>query len=284
MDILIRIILISFFLLSASCNPQNTVELSNIENDNFESVEIDLINSGNSKLSFLALGDSYTIGEGVNENERWPNQFVEVAYENGLDFEKPEIIAETGWKTFDLLNAISHTNFTQKYDYVSLLIGVNNQFNSRSIDEFEEDLNKLIDKMNSLKKSNGNIIIISIPDWGYTPFGNSYNREEISSEINLFNNSLITFANSYGLKYVDVTEISRRALNESNLLASDNLHPSGLMYLEWAKKIYETWDRLEKLAKKLDLKDKLKKFKSEFIYPDDKLYFDGILLVYYQKN
>ena len=241
MDILIRIILISFFLLSVSCNPQNTVELSNIENDNFESVEIDLINSGNSKLSFLALGDSYTIGEGVNENERWPNQFVEVAYENGLDFEKPEIIAETGWKTFDLLNAIGQTNFTQKYDYVSLLIGVNNQFNSRSIDEFEEDLNKLIDKMNSLKKSNGNIIIISIPDWGYTPFGNSYNREEISSEINLFNNSLITFANSYGLKYVDVTEISRRALNESNLLASDNLHPSGLMYLEWAIKIYEFW-------------------------------------------
>ena len=241
MDILIRIIIISFFLLSVSCNPQNTVELSNIENDNFESVEIDLINSGDSKLSFLALGDSYTIGEGVNENERWPNQFVEVAYENGLDFEKPEIIAETGWKTFDLLNAISQTNFTQKYDYVSLLIGVNNQFNSRSIDEFEEDLNKLMDKMNSLKKSNGNIIIISIPDWGYTPFGNSYNREKISSEINLFNNSLITFANSYGLKYVDVTEISRRALNESNLLASDNLHPSGLMYLEWAKKIYETW-------------------------------------------
>ena len=241
MDILIIIILISFFLLSVSCNPQNTVELSNIENDNFESVEIDLINSGNSKLSFLALGDSYTIGEGVNENERWPNQFVEVAYENGLDFEKPEIIAETGWKTFDLLNAISQTNFTQKYDYVSLLIGVNNQFNSRSIDEFEEDLNKLMDKINSLKKSNGNIIIISIPDWGYTPFGNSYNREKISSEINLFNNSLITFANSYGLKYVDVTEISRRAINESNLLASDNLHPSGLMYLEWAKKIYETW-------------------------------------------
>ena len=100
-----------------------------------------------------------------------------------------------------------------------------------------------MDKMNSLKKSNGNIIIVSIPDWGYTPFGSKtkYNREVISSEINLFNNSLINFANSNGLKYVDVTDISRRALNESNLLASDNLHPSGLMYLEWAKKIYETW-------------------------------------------
>ena len=245
MDIFIRSILVSIFLLSLSCNPQNTAEndinYSIIENENFESNEIDLINSSISKFSFLALGDSYTIGEGVNENERWPNQFVEVAYENGLDFEKPEIIAETGWKTYDLLNAISQTNFTQKYDYVSLLIGVNNQFNSRPIDEFEEDLNKLMDKMNSLKKSNGNIIIVSISDWGYTPFGNSYNREEISSEINLFNNSLMTFANSYGLKYVDITEISRRALNESNLLASDNLHPSGLMYLEWAKKIYETW-------------------------------------------
>ena len=245
MDIFLRSILISNFLLSVSCNLENTVEnnieYSIIENDNYESNEIDLINASNSKFSFLALGDSYTIGEGVNENERWPNQFIEVAYENGLDFAKPKIVAETGWKTYDLLNAISQTNFTQKYDYVSLLIGVNNQFNSRSIDEFEEDLSKLMDKMNSLKKSNGNIIIVSIPDWGYTPFGNSYNREVISSEINLFNNSLINFANSNGLKYVDVTEISRRALNESNLLASDNLHPSGLMYLEWAKKIYETW-------------------------------------------
>ena len=245
MEIFLRSILISNFLLSVSCNLENTVESnienSVIENDNYESNEIDLINSSNSKFSFLALGDSYTIGEGVNENERWPNQFTEVAYKNGLDFAKPKIVAETGWKTYDLLNAISQTNFTQKYDYVSLLIGVNNQFNSRSIDEFEEDLDKLMDKMNSLKKSNGNIIIISIPDWGYTPFGNSYNREVISSEINLFNNSLINFANINGLKYVDVTEISRRALNESNLLASDNLHPSGLMYLEWAKKIYETW-------------------------------------------
>jgi len=245
MNIFLKNTLIFIFLLTISCNPQNSlendVEYSNIENDNFELNEIDKVNSNTSKLSFLALGDSYTIGEGVNENERWPNQFVEIANENGLEIEKPEIIAQTGWKTYDLLNAISQTNFTQKYDYVSLLIGVNNQFNSRSIDEFKEDLNKILDKINSLKKNNGNIIIISIPDWGYTPFGNSYNRESISSEINLFNNNLINFANFNGLKYVDVTEISRRALNESNLIASDNLHPSGLMYLEWAKKIYETW-------------------------------------------
>ena len=157
MDIFIRSILVSIFLLSLSCNPQNTAEndinYSNIENENFESNEIDLINSSISKFSFLALGDSYTIGEGVNENERWPNQFVEVAYENGLDFEKPVIIAETGWKTYDLLNAIKSSNLSVKYDFISLLIGVNNQFNSRPLSEFEDDLNEILTEINYLKKA-----------------------------------------------------------------------------------------------------------------------------------
>ena len=97
-------------------------------------------------LSLLALGDSYTIGEGVNEEERWPNQFVQVAYENGIDFLTPRIIAMTGWKTYDLINEIESSNFEKKYDYVSLLIGVNNQFNSRSINEFEDDLRQTINQ------------------------------------------------------------------------------------------------------------------------------------------
>ena len=181
--------------------------------------------------SFLALGDSYTIGEGVNGDQRWPNQFVDIAYFNGVEIDQPIIIAETGWKTYDLLNEIKQTNFTKKYDYISLLIGVNNQFNSRPIDEFEEDLEKLMDE----------ITIISIPDWGSSPYGIGYDRNQISNEINLFNNSLKNFANIYGLKYVDVTEISRRAINEPNLIAGDNLHPSGVMYLEWAKKIFNVW-------------------------------------------
>ena len=204
-------------------------------------LEDNLSNSLESSYSFIALGDSYTIGEGVNENERWPNQFVDVAYENGVDFDQPIIIAETGWKTYDLLNAINQTNFTKKYDYVSLLIGVNNQFNSRSIYEFEEDLDKIMDKIDIIRKNNGSTIIISIPDWGYTPFADSYNRDTISYEINLFNKSLKNFADKNDIKYVDVTEISRKTLTEDDLLASDNLHPNGLMYLEWAKKIYEKW-------------------------------------------
>ena len=191
--------------------------------------------------SFIALGDSYTIGEGVNEDERWPNQFIDFAYENGIEFDQPVIIAETGWKTFDLINAINQTNFTKKFDYISLLIGVNNQFNSRPIDEFEEDLNKLMNEMKSIKKNDGSIVIISIPDWGYTPYGESSDMGDISEQINLFNSSLRKFAYTNGLKYVDVTQISRRGINEPDLITKDSLHPSGIMYLEWAKKIYNIW-------------------------------------------
>ena len=245
MQILKRGIFLSIFLLSASCETQNSSDdqiiTNDIEKDNSKLNEIDIINSSVSKFSFLALGDSYTIGEGVEESKRWPNQFIEIANEKGLYFEKPKIIAKTGWKTYDLLNAINETNFNKKYDYVSLLIGVNNQFNSRSIYEFEEDLDKIMDKIDIIRKKNGSTIIISIPDWGYTPFAESYNRDTISYEINLFNKSLKNFADKNDIKYVDVTEISRKTLNEDDLLASDNLHPNGLMYFEWAKKIYEKW-------------------------------------------
>ena len=200
------------------------------------------INSlSDSPFSFIALGDSYTIGEGVNVEDRWPNQFVDLANENGFDFDQPVIIAETGWKTYDLLDSINQTNFSSKYDYISLLIGVNNQFNSRPIHEFEEDLNKLMDEMNRIKKDDGSIIIISIPDWGYTPYAESVEMSDISEKIDLFNSSLMKFAAINDLKYVDVTEISRRAINEPNLITDDNLHPSETMYLEWANKIYNIW-------------------------------------------
>ena len=237
-----------FFLLTVmigcTSNTNYNDEDLNIDRDNLSNtlaVEDNLNTPRESPYSFIALGDSYTIGEGVNEDERWPNQFVDVAYENGVDFDQPMIIAETGWKTYDLLNAINQTNFTKKYDYISLLIGVNNQFNSRPIDEFEEDLNKLMDEMKRIKKNDGSIIIISIPDWGYTPFGESSDMSDISEQINLFNSSLRKFATTNGLKYVDVTEISRRGINEPDLITNDNLHPSGIMYLEWAKKIYNIW-------------------------------------------
>lgn len=241
--------LLKLFLLLvilSACNTSGTLDndiliTDNSESNIIENQELNNESTNQGPLSLLALGDSYTIGEGVNEDERWPNQFVQEAYENGIDFLSPRIIAETGWKTYDLINGIESSNFEKKYDYVSLLIGVNNQFNSRSINEFENDLDKLLVKIKNLKKKDGSVIIISIPDWGSSPYGIGYDRNEISNEINLFNNSLKKFANINSLKYVDVTEISRRAINETNLIASDNLHPSGIMYLEWAKKIFQVW-------------------------------------------
>lgn len=242
-----KILKINFvFILFIACNTSSNLDdeslpIYSTESNIIENQELNSIISNESPLSLLALGDSYTIGEGVNEEERWPNQFIQVAYENGVDFLTPRIIAMTGWKTYDLINGIESSNFEKKYDYVSLLIGVNNQFNSRSINEFEDDLDKLLTKINNLKKKDGSVLIISIPDWGSSPFGENMDRNQISTEINSFNNSLKSFANINGLKYVDVTEISRRAINEPNLITSDNLHPSGLMYLEWAKKIFNVW-------------------------------------------
>jgi len=229
---------------ACSSNTNYNDEDLNIDRDDSSILLIEennLNTRSESPHSFIALGDSYTIGEGVNEDERWPNQFIDVADENGIKFDQPMIIAETGWKTFDLINAINQTNFTKKYDYISLLIGVNNQFNSMPIDEFEEDLNKLMNEMKSIKKNDGSIVIISIPDWGYTPYGESSDMVDISEQINLFNSSLRKFAYTNGLKYVDVTQISRRGINEPDLITKDSLHPSGIMYLEWAKKIYNIW-------------------------------------------
>ena len=242
---LYKILKLSYFLIFIiACNSSSSFDdetLISIDEDASVNQNLNSDNSNKTQFSLLALGDSYTIGEGVNEDQIWPNQFIKVAYENGLDFSSPRIIAETGWKSYDLINAIESSNFEKKYDYVSLLIGVNNQFNSRPVNEFENDLDKLLIKINNLKKKSGSVLIISIPDWGSSPYGVGFDRNEISNEINTFNNSLKSFANINGLKYVDVTEISRRAINEPNLIAIDNLHPSGIMYLEWAKKIFQVW-------------------------------------------
>ena len=242
---LYKILKLSYFLIFIiACNSSSSFDdetLISIDEDASVNQNLNSDNSNQTQFSLLALGDSYTIGEGVNEDQIWPNQFIKVAYENGVDFSSSRIIAETGWKSYDLINAIESSNFEKKYDYVSLLIGVNNQFNSRPVNEFKNDLDKLLIKINNLKKKNGSVLIISIPDWGSSPFGEGFDRNVISNEINTFNNSLKNFANTNGLNYVDVTEISRRAINEPNLIAIDNLHPSGIMYLEWAKKIFQVW-------------------------------------------
>ena len=242
----VKIFLYSFLLiLFARCD--NSIIYTNEISDQSSTEIIDdnnnknFISPNNESYSFLALGDSYTVGEGVSYEESWPSQFVDYALDRGIDFKNPELIAQTGWKTYDLLDAIKSSNLSVKYDFISLLIGVNNQFNSRPLSEFEDDLNEILTEINYLKKGNSKVIVISIPDWGYSPYGSSYDRERISDEIDQFNNILKKISEQNNLNFVDVTQISRLAIKEPNLISEDKLHPSGLMYLEWVEKIYESW-------------------------------------------
>ena len=242
----VKIFLYSFLLiLFARCD--NSIIYTNEISDQSSTEIIDdnnnknFISPNNESYSFLALGDSYTVGEGVSYEESWPSQFVDYALDRGINFKNPELIAQTGWKTYDLLDAIKSSNLSVKYDFISLLIGVNNQFNSRPLSEFEDDLNEILTEINYLKKGNSKVIVISIPDWGYSPYGSSYDRDRISDEIDQFNNILKKISEQNNLNFVDVTQISRLAIKEPNLIAEDKLHPSGLMYLEWVEKIYESW-------------------------------------------
>ena len=243
-----KAILFISIALIFSCSEKGVLDEKNridaVENQ--EATNDDLIDSTNesvsqSNLSFLALGDSYTIGESVLEGERWPNQMVDIAFNQNVLFNQPNIIAKTGWRTEQLIDTLNRMNFTQKFDYVSLMIGVNNQYSLKPIDTFRLDLIKLLDMSIGYSIKRDNVVLISIPDWGVTPFADGYDRIRIEEEINEFNSVIKDIANTNNILYVDVTEISRRALTEKDLIANDSLHPSGKMYREWAEKIYNLW-------------------------------------------
>jgi lysophospholipase L1-like esterase len=191
------------------------------------------------RLKFLALGDSYTIGASVLENERWPVQLVNrIRSEKYLVCDDPRIIATTGWRTDQLKSAILAANIEpNKYNFISLLIGVNNQYQSKPVSsyaiEFEELLNMAIAMVGGDKSR---VFVISIPDYGYTPFGKS-TQEKISLELDAFNAVNKSIAEKLAVSYFYITDISRRGLTETDLVASDGLHPSGKMYAEWVNLI-----------------------------------------------
>jgi len=192
------------------------------------------------ELRYLALGDSYTIGESVPENERWSSQLAELVKlspqfggsRRGVDI---TIIARTGWTTNELWEGIKAREITPPYDLVSLLIGVNNQYRGYDIDEYREEFVFLLNKAIEYAGGDANrVVVLSIPDWGVTPFAGSRDSKKIATEINLFNSVNREESELAGVHYVDITPISREAVNDSSLIASDGLHPSGKMYAEWA--------------------------------------------------
>lgn len=218
-------------LVFASCNSDSDVyELPTIYDPE--------INEPIVYRSYLALGDSYTIGESVDEKERWPVQLVEQLETKNQFFKQPSILAKTGWTTGNLNEAIISENITETFDIVTLLIGVNNQFQGRSITEFQEQFRELLIKAISFANNKPeNVIVVSIPDWGVSPFASSWDRAKISSEIDAFNAIKKEETHEQNAIFVDITPISRLALNNSEFIASDNLHFSGEMYGLWVEEI-----------------------------------------------
>jgi len=195
------------------------------------------------KYTMLCLGDSYTIGEKVTQQERFPMQAVEILHKQGINFTKPDIVAQTGWTTDELAKAIDLSTLHGTYDYVTLLIGVNNQYRGRDTENYKEEFNLLLHT--AIMYTNGNpkhVIVVSIPDWGVTPFAADDKRSafEIGKQIDAYNAINKEEALQKGVHYIDITVASREAKKDHTLLADDGLHPSGKMYTYWATQVAET--------------------------------------------
>ena len=197
-----------------------------------------LTNLSNMTYTYLALGDSYTIGEQVPVAENYPNQVVQMLRKKGVLFYAPEIIAKTGWSTDELQSAINEHQFLEKYDFVSLLIGVNNQYRGRPVNEFEDQFETLLKKaIQFAGNDRSRVVIISIPDWGVTPFAESRDKKQIKAEIDSYNNVCKSIAGKYQIHYIYITDWTREAASDHSLLTADGLHPSGKEYKRWAELI-----------------------------------------------
>ncbi len=192
------------------------------------------------KFSLLALGDSYTIGEKVTESERFPNQTAKILQEKNIILDPIHIIAVTGWTTDELIGAIKDENPKGPFDLVTLLIGVNNQYRGRDMENYRAEFRDLLQLSIAFAGKNPRqVYVLSIPDWGVTPFALGRDLKKIEWEIDHFN--AINHAETLyaGAHYVDVTGFSRMAANDPALLAEDGLHPSGKMYHMWAEALAE---------------------------------------------
>ncbi|RMG61667.1 MAG: SGNH/GDSL hydrolase family protein [Bacteroidetes bacterium] len=185
-------------------------------------------------LTYLALGDSYTIGQSVPVEERWPVQLADSLRAAGFAVADPLIIARTGWSTAQLLDSLDRAALTDTFSLVSLLIGVNNQFRSQPeslyVDEFAVLLQRAIARAGGREDR---VFVLSIPDYGVTPFGQIFDPEEIAEELDRYNAIADSICQERNVVFFDITPISREAADQPELIADDNLHPSGLMYTRW---------------------------------------------------
>lgn len=194
--------------------------------------------SSTKKWSYLALGDSYTIGESVNQNERFPSQLISALKNRGVMFDDPAIIAQTGWTTGELISAIKNEDIKETFDLVTLLIGVNNQYRHYPKETYRKEFKQLLKTaIDFAGKKKQHVYVISIPDWGVTPYADGENRKKIAADIDSFNRIAREETEKMAVKWIDITPISRKAEQEKNLLAADGLHPSANMYTLWVDKL-----------------------------------------------
>jgi lysophospholipase L1-like esterase len=186
-------------------------------------------------ITYLALGDSYTIGEQVTDQECFPVQTAALLRQQGYLVLDPQIIATTGWTTDELKAGITAAHITQTYDIVTLLIGVNNQYRGWSLTQYEAEFRDLLKTAIAFASNNpSQVVVLSIPDWGVTPFAADRNREQIAQEIDAYNAANKAIAQQLKVPYLDITGFTREAAHDKELVAADGLHPSGKDYRRWA--------------------------------------------------
>lgn len=195
-------------------------------------------------IKYLALGDSYTIGSGIDSIQGWPVQLSEALDSNNYSVDELQVIARLGWRTDNLLAAIEDTP-KDSFNLVSLLIGVNNQFQRRPLEYFQTQFDTLLQKAILLSGEPARVFVVSIPDYGVTPFGQS-NAEQIGAELDQYNAYMAEQSQLFDIPFIDITELSRELGASEGALATDNLHPSAMQYSQWVELIYPVVDSLLK--------------------------------------
>ena len=188
-------------------------------------------------MKYLALGDSYTIGEGVAEDGRWPVVLARALRAEGVALEDPRIIATTGWTTDELAAAIDAAEPLGEWDFVSLLVGVNNQYRGRSLENYREEFTTLLQRAIDFARGRAErVLVLAIPDWGVTPFGATSGRDvaQVGRELDAFNAAAAAICAAHGVAFVDIAPVARERGAEAAMLAGDGLHPSAAMYALWA--------------------------------------------------
>jgi len=196
-------------------------------------------------LRYLALGDSYTIGEGVAESGRWPVQLARALRAEGIALEPPRIIARTGWTTDELSTAIDAAEPLGTWDFVSLLAGVNNQYRGRAVEQYAREFAALLERAVGFAGGRRErVLVLSIPDWGVTPFATGRDRQTIAAAIDAHNGAARALCGRCGVAFVDITPASRAHGAEPAMLADDGLHPSAAMHALWTARALPVARRL----------------------------------------